>query len=78
MPVLFDANFLIKLLDPQIDETKSEDPRFIFLINTLSKNGQKIVIPTPALSELLIGAGDNVEKYLSIPLTFEELVSEVF
>jgi hypothetical protein len=36
MPVLFDANFLIKLLDPQIDETKSEDPQFIFLINTLN------------------------------------------
>lgn len=66
MPVLFDTNFLIKLLDPQVFEDKLEDVRLVFLFATLSKENQKIIIPTPALSELLIGAGDNVEKYLSL------------
>ena len=66
MTVLFDANFLVRLFDPQIYETKCEDPRFTFLHDTLTKNNQKIIVPTPALSELLIGAGDNVDKYLSL------------
>jgi predicted nucleic acid-binding protein len=66
MPVVFDASFLIALLDPTIKGEGSIDARVDFLVRTIDKARQKIVVPTPALSEVLIGAGDAAPKYLDI------------
>ena len=40
--------------------------RVEYLIETLSKAGEKIVIPTPALSECLVHAGPAGPEYLTI------------
>ncbi|MES2218383.1 MAG: PIN domain-containing protein [Pseudomonadota bacterium] len=66
MAVLFDASVLILLLQPnagipQDPETKKPveyaKQRLDYLINQLNKGRTKIIVPTPALSELLIHAG---------------------
>ena len=56
--VVFDASFLIPLLDPQVKGVGKVDGRLLHLINTLDKQKDVIIVPTPALSETLIGAGD--------------------
>ena len=66
MPVVFDASFLIMLLDPKVKGEGDIDARLDFLVRTLDKAKTKIIIPTPALSELLIGASDNAPQYLEI------------
>lgn len=66
MLVSFDASFLVALLDPTIKTGQSPDPRVEYLLKSLEKAKAKIIIPTPALSEVLIGAGDAAPKYLEI------------
>jgi hypothetical protein len=64
--VVFDSSFLIKLLDPKIKGEGQVDARLAYLIETLDKRRDKVVVPTPALSEVLIGAGDAAPAYLDI------------
>jgi predicted nucleic acid-binding protein len=64
--VVFDASFLIPLLDPQIKGVGNVDARILHLIDTLDKQRDVIIVPTPALSETLIGAGDAAPKYLDV------------
>ena len=70
--VLFDTTFLSLLLHsgarPPNDSTgnpvtKSKE-RIEFLIQTLDKNKTKIIIPTPALAELLVLSDPNGPQYL--------------
>ena len=65
MPVVFDASFLIPLLDPKVQGVNN-DPRIEYLFRTLDRQHTQIIIPTPALSEVLIGAGEAAPKYLEI------------
>jgi hypothetical protein len=66
MPVVFDTSFLIALLDPTVKGEGNLDVRVDFLVRSLDKARTKIIVPTPALSEVLIRAGDAVPKYLEI------------
>ena len=65
--VVFDASILLFVFD---ESTKSSVPRakerVEYLIDTLSKTGERIVIPTPALSECLVHAGPAGPEYLNI------------
>lgn len=63
---VFDASFLIPLLDPQVKGVGEVDGRLLHLIATLDRQRDVIIVPTPALSETLIGAGDAAPKYLDI------------
>ena len=64
--VVFDANFLIYFLDPKVKGGVGNNPRIDHLVATIQKTGERIVVPTPALSELLVGAGDAGPRYLDI------------
>jgi predicted nucleic acid-binding protein len=66
MLVVFDTTFLVPLLDPQVKGTGAVDVRISHLVATLDKQKAKIVVPTPALSEVLIGAADAAPAYLEI------------
>ena len=66
MAVLFDASFLVPLLDPKVKGDGQIDSRLDFLLKSLESAKEKIIIPTPALSEVLIGAGDSAPRYLEI------------
>lgn len=65
--VVFDASILLFIFD---ENTPSSVPRakerVEYLIDRLSKAGEKIVIPTPALSECLVHAGPAGPDYLAI------------
>jgi hypothetical protein len=74
MLVVFDASFLIPLLDPQVKGGGDIDARISHLVATLDRQKTKIIVPTPALSEVLIGAGDAAPQYLEI-LSRSSLVS---
>jgi predicted nucleic acid-binding protein len=63
--VVFDATYLVPLLDSRVIGL-SDDPRVNYLVETLEKGKTKIIVPTPALSEVLIGAGEAAPKYLEI------------
>lgn len=64
--IVFDANFLIYFLDPRIKRGVGSDPRIDHLVATIQKSGERIIVPTPALSELLVRAGDAAPEYLKI------------
>lgn len=66
MPVAFDSSFLIPLFDARYGEKGVLDPRLSHLLATLEKDRTTIIIPAPALSELMIGAGDAAPRYLNI------------
>ena len=66
MPVVFDASFLVPMLDPQVKGGDKVDVRIGLLLKALEKDKAKIIIPTPALSEVLIGAGNAAPQYLAI------------
>ncbi len=66
MLVVFDTTFLVPLLDPQVKGTGDIDSRISHLVATLDKQRAKIIIPTPALCEVLIGAADAAPAYLEI------------
>jgi hypothetical protein len=65
--VVFDASILLFVFD---ENTPSSVPRakerVEHLIDRLSKDGEKIIIPTPALSECLVHAGPAGPEYLAI------------
>jgi len=65
--VVFDASVLLFIFDA---DTASSVPRarerVEYLIDRLSKEGEKIVVPTPALSECLVHAGLAGPEYLAI------------
>ena len=63
--VLFDANTLMLLLDPALPAPKDKstgepvtevEKRIKYLVDTLQESREKIVIPTPALAEVLTHA----------------------
>ncbi|NNL96404.1 MAG: PIN domain-containing protein [Xanthomonadales bacterium] len=71
--VAFDSTIILALLEPEHcipkhpitgDNVENAADRIDFLIETLQKDGEKIVIPTPALSEILVLAGDAGPEYL--------------
>ncbi len=66
MLVVFDASFLVPLLDPRVKGVGDCDERLEWLLKTIEKEKSKIIVPTPALSEVLIGAGDAAPQYLDI------------
>jgi predicted nucleic acid-binding protein len=73
--VVFDSSFLLMLLNPNagipldpatgqiIDKAKE---RINYLISRLDKDGTKIIVPTPALAEVLVHAGTAGPDYLQI------------
>jgi len=73
--VVFDATTLLYLLDPEAkaptdpetgESVSRVKDRITFLVSELEKRKEKIIVPTPALSELLVRAGDAGPKYLDI------------
>ena len=73
--VVFDATTLLYLFDPEAKaptDPETGNPvtrvkeRIEFLVSGLEKRKEKIVVPTPALSELLVRAGDAGAEYLDI------------
>ncbi|MBO1020476.1 type II toxin-antitoxin system VapC family toxin [Methylobacterium sp. SD274] len=66
MLVAFDSSFLIILFDSRYGEKGNLDPRLTHLLATLDKEKATIIIPAPALSEVLVGAGDAAPRYLAI------------
>lgn len=64
--VVFDANFLVYFLDPKINGGAGSNARVDHLVATIQGTGERIVVPTPALSELLVRAGDAGPRYLDI------------
>lgn len=54
--ILFDAGILIKLFSKKASEDKQ---RLDYLVQTLGKSKDRIIIPTPALAEYLVKAGDT-------------------
>lgn len=66
MLVAFDSSFLIILFDSRYGDKGDLDPRLSHLLATLDKEKATIIIPAPALSEVLIGAKDAAPKYLGI------------
>jgi predicted nucleic acid-binding protein len=61
MPVVFDANILIDYFNPNLQGDRRA--KVDHLAQTLEKKGDKIIIPTPALTELLVGAGKARDEY---------------
>jgi predicted nucleic acid-binding protein len=64
--VVFDTSFLVPLLDPRVKGIGEVDAKLTHLIETLDKQKDVVIVPTPALSETLIGAGDAAPQYLEI------------
>lgn len=62
--VVLDATFLVLLLDPEVTAGAGAKDRVNYLVESLEKQNQKIIVPTPVLSEVLIGAGDAAPDYL--------------
>jgi predicted nucleic acid-binding protein len=66
MPVVFDTSFLIAILESGIARQKPPDPRVEYLVRSLETSRTRVIVPTPALCEVLIGAGDAAPRYLDI------------
>ncbi|MGY3528558.1 type II toxin-antitoxin system VapC family toxin [Bradyrhizobium sp. USDA 4452] len=64
--VVFDTSFLVPLLDPRVRGVGEVDAKLTHLIEILDKQKDVVIVPTPALSEVLIGAGDAAPQYLDI------------
>lgn len=64
--IVFDANFLIYFLDPKIKDGVGSNPRIDHLVEAIQKSGERIIVPTPALSELLVRADGAGQQYLDI------------
>jgi hypothetical protein len=60
--VVFDAGILISLLTPRSTEHLKKE-RLDFLVRTLRQSRTKILIPTPALAELLVYAPDLADEF---------------
>jgi hypothetical protein len=73
--VVFDATTLLYLLDPEAKAPTDPETgapvsrvqdRITYLVSELEKRKEKIIVPTPALSELLVRAGEAGPDYLDI------------
>ena len=73
--VIFDSSTLLLVLDPKAKPPTDPNTgksveraadRIDHLISTLDKNGKKVIIPTPVLSEVLVKAGNATQQYLEI------------
>ena len=71
--VVFDSSVLLLVIDPNAkapnDPSTGETveraaERIEYLIKNLTTNREKIIIPTPVLSEVLVHAGDALRPYL--------------
>ncbi len=73
MPVVFDTTSLLHLLDPNLKPLEHPkgtlithtQARISGLVADLHQARQKIILPTPALSELLVLAGPAGAEYLT-------------
>ncbi|MCJ2090994.1 hypothetical protein MKK67_00495 [Methylobacterium sp. J-072] len=64
--VVFDASILIFVFEENANaSTPRAKERVDYLIENLSEEGVKIIIPTPALSEILVNAGQAGPEYLA-------------
>jgi predicted nucleic acid-binding protein len=64
--VLFDTTFLIALLDPSAATTTDHAQEKVeYLIETLEESNDRVLIPTPVLSEALVYAGDELNNILA-------------
>lgn len=74
MIIAIDASVLLHLIDPKLPVRPSADgqvpqrceERVNHFIEQCSKNGDRLLIPTPALAEALVGAGDAGPAWLGI------------
>jgi len=65
--VVFDASFLIPLLDEKAPElVPAARKKVRFLLSTINKANEVIVVPTPALSKLLVKAGEAGPEWIRI------------
>ena len=73
--VVFDSSVLLLVLDPNAkppNDPATGQPldkaaeRIEYLIEILTTDKEKIVIPTPVLSEVLVHAGEAMQPYLDI------------
>jgi hypothetical protein len=73
--VVFDATMMLLLMRPDVNAppdpitslpVENAEARISALIEDLEKQKTKILIPTPALSELLVRAGDDTPSLISI------------
>jgi len=65
--VVFDASILLFVLNENTPASVPRaEERVEYLIDQLSENGEKVIIPTPALSECLVHAGPAGPDYLAI------------
>jgi hypothetical protein len=65
MKVVFDASFLAILFNPKSSASVARAPeRIDGLIERLSTKKDKIVIPTPALAEILVSLAKNGPTYI--------------
>jgi len=63
--VLFDSTFALLVWLPGVPASVPQaKERIEHLINELHKQGNKIIIPTPVISELLIHAGNAGPQFL--------------
>ncbi|MFJ1259722.1 hypothetical protein [Cupriavidus sp. CuC1] len=60
--VVFDAGILIALLTPRSTEEAKKE-RLEYLVRSLRQSKTKIIIPTPALAELLVHAPDFADEF---------------
>ena len=61
--VVVDTNFLILMIDPgSTQNTNNRVDRVRHFISEISKSGEAIVIPSPALAELVAGRASRVEE----------------
>jgi predicted nucleic acid-binding protein len=65
--VVFDASILLFVFNARTaSSVHRASERVEFLIERLSKAGERVVVPTPALSECLVHAGPAGPAYLAI------------
>lgn len=75
MPVVFDASFLTLVLYPAVEPpndpatnrpVESSGQRVALLLDQLSKDGERVIIPTPVLAEVLVLVGAAGPEYVKL------------
>ena len=73
--IVFDSSVLLLVLDPQAkaprdpktgETVEAAAERIDYLIDTLTSQNEKVVIPTPVLSEVLVHADKALQPYLDV------------
>lgn len=73
--VVFDSTMMLLLMRPDVGTpidantgrpVEHAEARISALVETLEKQKNKIILPTPALSELLVRAGDDTQSLVNI------------